>query len=142
MALLILTLTEVSGDHAPALLSLQRHYLYIPASEEGEKEEKTVFIPVCFSRHKRLMNHTYGPLQVKRVSECTISRAQTASEDKHVEVTTRRNLDKSQESDRRINGSRCAEGGQTETAVGRGWIECKRSNNASLDPWQFCITIM
>lgn len=35
------------------------------------------------------MNHTYGPLRVKRVSERAISAAQTASEDKDVEVTTR-----------------------------------------------------
>lgn len=53
------------------------------------EEEKAVFSPACFSRHKRLMNHTYGPLRVKRVSERAISAAQTASEDKDVEVTTR-----------------------------------------------------
>lgn len=92
--ILFLTLMEVNGAHwrhAATLFSLRCHYLYLPAREElaEEEEERAVFSPACFSRHKRLMNHTYGTLQVKCVSECTISRAPTASEDKHVAVTTR-----------------------------------------------------
>lgn len=94
--ILFLTLMEVNGAHwrhAATLLSLHCHYSYLPASKGGaegkEEEERAVFSRARFSRYKRLMNHTYGALRVKCVSECAISRAQTVGEDKHVEVTTR-----------------------------------------------------